>query len=86
VIHDVKTRPHYVDDDLADNNNNKKRGTGGGVRVGDVDMSFCNNMRRWNVDLYVSNRLHWGHLINADKFDTNHLNNEMYEIENNRFD
>ncbi len=36
--------------------------------------------------MYVTNRLTWGHLITVDNFETNHLHNELYEIQNNRWD
>lgn len=36
--------------------------------------------------MFVTNRLDWGHLVQADTFDTSHLNNELYEIESNRWD
>lgn len=52
----------------------------------DADMAFCTNMRNNDVYLYVTNRLDWGHLVNAENFDTSHLNNELYEIMNNRWD
>jgi len=52
----------------------------------DADMAFCTNLRKNDVYMYVTNRLDWGHLITADNFETTHLNNEMYEIQNNRWD
>ena len=52
----------------------------------DADMAFCTNMRSKDVYVYVTNRLDWGHLIDAENFETTHLNNEMYEIKNNRWD
>jgi procollagen-lysine,2-oxoglutarate 5-dioxygenase len=52
----------------------------------DADMAFATNMRANDVFMYATNRLDWGHLITAENFDTSHLNNEMYEIMNNRWD
>ena len=52
----------------------------------DADMAFATNMRANDVYMYATNRLDWGHLITAENFDTSHLNNEMYEIMNNRWD
>jgi hypothetical protein len=36
--------------------------------------------------MFVTNRVDWGHLVNADNFETTHLNNEMYQIFDNRWD
>ncbi|XP_046397512.1 procollagen-lysine,2-oxoglutarate 5-dioxygenase 1 isoform X2 [Ischnura elegans] len=52
----------------------------------DADMAFCQNMREKNIFMYVSNRLDYGHLINADNFDTSHLHNDLYQIFDNRWD
>ena len=49
-------------------------------------MAFSAKMRENNVDLFVTNRLDWGHLISADKFNTSHIYNELYEMVNNRWD
>ena len=55
-------------------------------KLQDADMAFCTNMRASDVDMYVTNRLDWGHLITAENFETTHFNNELYEIVNNRWD
>jgi len=34
--------------------------------------------------MYMSNLENYGHLINADDFSTEHLHNDLFEIENNR--
>ena len=34
--------------------------------------------------MYISNLDEYGHLLNADNFDTSHLNNDMYMIFDNR--
>lgn len=51
----------------------------------DID-GFSSKMLADGVDLMVTNRLDWGHLIKADDFETSHLNNEIYQIINNRWD
>ena len=52
----------------------------------DPDMAFCANLRDSGVFFYVSNRVRFGHLIDADEFSTQHLNNELWEISRNRWD
>ena len=52
----------------------------------DPDMAFCHNLRENDIFFYVSNRLDWGHLINADDFDTSHKYNELWELVTNQFD
>ena len=49
-------------------------------------MAFCANLRQSGVFFYVSNRVRFGHLIDADEFSTHHLNNELWEISRNRWD
>lgn len=44
------------------------------------DMSFCAGMRSAGVFMYVSNREDWGHLVDADGFETSHRNNELYQV------
>ena len=34
----------------------------------------------------VTNRANFGHLVDADNFNTEHLNNELWEISRNRWD
>lgn len=55
-------------------------------RLLDADMAFCKNLRENGHFFYVTNRGHWGHLVATEDFSTAHLNNELWEIENNRFD
>ena len=43
-------------------------------------MAFCANLREADVFFYVSNRASFGHLVDADGFSTEHLNNELWEI------
>jgi len=49
-------------------------------------MAFCKNLRERGDFFFVSNRFSWGHLVSTDDFSTSHLNNELWEIENNKFD
>jgi len=39
-----------------------------------------------DVFMYVTNRLDFGHLVNADTFDTSRTNSEIYQIFDNRWD
>ncbi|GFR84006.1 procollagen-lysine,2-oxoglutarate 5-dioxygenase [Elysia marginata] len=52
----------------------------------DSDMSFSQVARSKMVFMYVDNQAHWGHLVYAEYFDTNHLNNELFDIFNNPLD
>ncbi|XP_067005007.1 procollagen-lysine,2-oxoglutarate 5-dioxygenase isoform X2 [Anabrus simplex] len=52
----------------------------------DPDMAFCANMRKKDVFLYVSNRMDFGHLVNADNFDTTRTNSDLYQLFDNRWD
>ena len=52
----------------------------------DADVAFCANARRQDVDMFVTNRFDFGHLITNDKYNTSHLHNELFEIENNLVD
>ncbi|XP_021914399.1 procollagen-lysine,2-oxoglutarate 5-dioxygenase 1 isoform X2 [Zootermopsis nevadensis] len=52
----------------------------------DADMAFCSNMRSKDVFMYVSNRVDFGHLVNADNFDTSRIYSEIYQIFDNRWD
>ena len=51
----------------------------------DPDMALTANLRAMNVFMYVSNRVNFGHLINNEKFATNHLHNELWEMKTNRY-
>ena len=35
---------------------------------------------------YVSNKAKWGHLVSTENFNTSRINNELWEITNNRYD
>ena len=52
----------------------------------DPDMSFCKNLRSAGIFMYASNRLIWGHLVFDEEFKTDRLHNELWEINNNRWD
>ena len=52
----------------------------------DPDMAFATNLRAKDVFMYVSNRLNFGHLVNNEAFPTSNLNNELWEMERNRYD
>ena len=51
----------------------------------DPDMAYTSNLRSKDVFLFVSNRS-LGHLINNEAFPTTNLNNELWEMERNRYD
>lgn len=52
----------------------------------DPDMSFSKVARNKVIFMYVDNQVHWGHLVNAEYFDTTHLNNELFNIFQNPVD
>lgn len=52
----------------------------------DADMAFCKKLRELGVFMYVSNRIEFGHLINADTFDVTRTEPEMYQIFDNEQD
>ncbi|CAG9863076.1 unnamed protein product [Phyllotreta striolata] len=52
----------------------------------DADMTFCSNLRKIDVFMYVSNRVDFGHLINPDNFDTTRTEPDMYQIFDNAQD
>ncbi|XP_065349173.1 procollagen-lysine,2-oxoglutarate 5-dioxygenase-like [Cloeon dipterum] len=35
--------------------------------------------------MYVDSRFHYGYLVSADNFDLSHVNNELYQVEENRY-
>lgn len=43
-------------------------------------MAFCANLRELDVFMYVTNRFEFGHLIDADTFDTSVADPDMYQI------
>ena len=65
-------------------NNPKTKPTYSHIKSSNADTAFSAKMRENNVDLFVTNRLDWGHLISADKFNTSHLHNELYNMKQNR--
>jgi len=52
----------------------------------DADMAFCANNRDRGIFMFISNRVDFGHLINADNFETVHLHNDLYQLFDNRWD
>ena len=49
-------------------------------------MALMANIRASGEFIFVTNRLNFGHLVNAEDFPTSHLNNELWEMERNRYD
>jgi hypothetical protein len=52
----------------------------------DRDMTFCKWMRDNGHFMYMTNLQHYGHLLNAENYETNHLHNDLYNIFENRFE
>lgn len=52
----------------------------------DPDMALMANIRAKGEFIFVTNRLNFGHLVNAEDFETSHLHNELWEMERNRYD
>ncbi|XP_019873641.2 procollagen-lysine,2-oxoglutarate 5-dioxygenase isoform X2 [Aethina tumida] len=52
----------------------------------DADMSFCLKLRNLDVFMYVSNRVDFGHLINAETYDITRAEPDMYQIFENEKD
>lgn len=52
----------------------------------DADMAFCRNLRDLDAFMYVSNRVEFGHLINADTYDITRAEPDMYQIFENEQD
>ena len=50
----------------------------------DPDMAVCANLREADVFMHVTNRGTFGHLVNADDFDTSHIHNELWELIRNK--
>ncbi len=70
VIHSFETRPSFSSDSNLD-----------------PDMALCADLRGKGVFLHASNRIQdWGHLVNADDFSTEHVHNELWELERNQWD
>jgi len=38
-----------------------------------------------DIFLYIDNQQHYGHLVDAENFDTTHLHNDLYQIFDNRY-
>eukprot|EP00118_Oscarella_pearsei_P003266 m.13634 g.13634 ORF g.13634 m.13634 type:complete len:725 (+) comp25137_c0_seq1:1251-3425(+) len=52
----------------------------------DADMSFCRLLREKGVFMFVTNQIPFGHLLEADEYETDHLHNDMYEVIRNPLD
>ncbi|KAK0167505.1 hypothetical protein PV327_004895 [Microctonus hyperodae] len=52
----------------------------------DPDIAFCMTNRQRDIFMYVSNRLHFGHLVNPDHFMIQLTNPDLYEIFTNKYD
>ncbi|XP_050309615.1 procollagen-lysine,2-oxoglutarate 5-dioxygenase isoform X2 [Anthonomus grandis grandis] len=52
----------------------------------DADMAICQTLRDLDVFMYVSNRVDFGHLINADSYDITRTEPDMYQIFENEQD
>lgn len=52
----------------------------------DADMAFCANLRESGIFMHVTNRHHWGHLVNPEGFSTARLKNELWEADRNPLD
>uniref|UniRef100_A0A034VR52 procollagen-lysine 5-dioxygenase n=1 Tax=Bactrocera dorsalis TaxID=27457 RepID=A0A034VR52_BACDO len=52
----------------------------------DPDMAMCESLRRAGVFMYVTNQHIFGHLVNADNFDTTVARPDFYTIFSNKYD
>ncbi|XP_062505815.1 multifunctional procollagen lysine hydroxylase and glycosyltransferase LH3-like [Corticium candelabrum] len=52
----------------------------------DVDMAFCASLRKLEVFMYVTNRHHFGHLVESSRFTTTRYHNDMYQLFDNKLD
>ncbi|KAG8568407.1 hypothetical protein GDO81_013986 [Engystomops pustulosus] len=46
----------------------------------DPDMSFCDNVRRKGVFMFVNNRQSFGHILSLENYKTTHLHNDLWQI------
>ncbi|ESO01390.1 hypothetical protein HELRODRAFT_185714 [Helobdella robusta] len=51
----------------------------------DLDVAICEEFRNKYIFMYVDNFDHYGHLVNNDDFETDHLNNDLYAIFSNPY-
>lgn len=54
--------------------------------VFDTNMAFAAWMRQRGIFMYVSNLHDYGHLLNADTYDTTRLHGDMYQMFDNKLD
>ncbi|XP_053954826.1 procollagen-lysine,2-oxoglutarate 5-dioxygenase [Anastrepha ludens] len=52
----------------------------------DPDMAMCESLRRAGVFMFVTNQHVYGHLVNADKFDTTLARPDFYALFSNKYD
>ncbi|CAH2316937.1 procollagen-lysine,2-oxoglutarate 5-dioxygenase 1 [Pelobates cultripes] len=52
----------------------------------DHDMSFCDNVRKQGVFMFVTNRQIFGHILSLENYQTNHLHNDLWQIFQNTQD
>lgn len=52
----------------------------------DADMAFAYANRERSIFMYVSNRLDFGHLVNADSYDVTMTYPDLYQIIDNKLD
>lgn len=71
IISNTETRPKYKHADIDEL---------------DPDMAFAAINRDRNIFMYVSNRLKFGHLVNADDYNIKFTNPDIYELFNNKYD
>lgn len=52
----------------------------------DPDMAFCHNIRSKGVFMYVANMHTFGRILSTEKYQTNHLHNDLWQIFENPVD
>lgn len=49
----------------------------------DFEIAFCSNLRKISYFMFVINDVDYGHLVNFDGYDTNHVAPDLFNIEQN---
>ncbi|SPP77043.1 procollagen-lysine,2-oxoglutarate 5-dioxygenase [Drosophila guanche] len=52
----------------------------------DPDMAMCASLRNAGIFMFISNQRYFGHLVNADSFDTKVTRPDFYTLFSNRYD